>query len=89
VKEDCPTCVLVAPVLADFAERAGLTAITQDNADFPERAEWVVDDRDLALSWHHDIETVPTLLKVEGGVATERLEGWKRDDWESFTGVEG
>ena len=88
VKEDCPTCVLVAPVLADLAERADLTAVTQDNAAFPAAADWVVHDADLALSWHNDIETVPTLLKVQDGKAVERLEGWKRDDWEAFTGVD-
>ena len=89
VKEDCPTCVLIAPALADLAERAGLTAVTQDNAAFPTEDAWVVHDHDLALSWHHDIDTVPTLLRVEKGVPTARLEGWKRDDWESFTGVDG
>ncbi|MCC6434148.1 MAG: hypothetical protein IT196_03885, partial [Acidimicrobiales bacterium] len=36
VKRDCPTCVLVAPVLAEL-ERAGaaLTVYTQDDPDFP------------------------------------------------------
>ena len=87
VKEDCPTCVLVAPVLADLAERAGLTAITQDNAAFPDNASWVIHDQDLALSWHHDIVTVPTLMKVENGRPTASIEGWERDAWEAFTGV--
>ncbi len=89
VKEDCPTCVLVAPVLADLAERADLTAITQDNAEFPQAAPWVIHDADLALSWHHDVVTVPTLMKVENGAPTESIEGWKRDEWEAFTGVDG
>lgn len=88
VKEDCPTCVLVAPVLADLADRAQLTVISQDNPTFPQEASWVVHDNDLALSWHHDIETVPTLLRVEDGSATATLEGWKREDWEAFTGVD-
>ena len=88
VKEDCPTCVLVAPVLADLADRASMTTITQDNAAFPEAADWVVHDHDLAYSWFHDIDTVPTLLRVVDGEPTERLEGWKRDDWEAFTGID-
>lgn len=87
VKQDCPTCVLVAPVLADLATRAGLTVITQDNAAFPADADWVRHDDDLSLSWHHDIETVPTLLKVSDGTPTERLEGWSRSQWEAFTDV--
>lgn len=89
VKQDCPTCVLVAPVLADLADRASMTTITQDIATFPAEADWVVHDADLALSWHNDIETVPTLLKVVDGVPTERIEGWRRDEWETFTGVAG
>ena len=66
VKEDCPTCVLVAPVLADLADRASMTTITQDNAAFPQVADWVVHDHDLAYSWFHEIDTVPTLLRVVG-----------------------
>ena len=36
-------------------------------------------DHDLAYSWFHDIDTVPTLLRVVDGEPTERLEGWKRE----------
>jgi hypothetical protein len=91
VKKDCPTCELVAPVLEDLADRASLTVVTQDDPAFPVAADWVIHDRDLALSWHHDIETVPTLLRVEDGTQADgaRLEGWSRDQWEAFTGVDG
>ena len=65
-----------------------MTTITQDNAAFPQAADWVVHDHDLAYSWFHDIDTVPTLLRVVDGEPTERLEGWKRDDWEAFTGID-
>ena len=34
VKRDCPTCELVAPVLGDLHDRAGLTVITQDDPSF-------------------------------------------------------
>ncbi|GJM39045.1 MAG: hypothetical protein DHS20C19_24120 [Acidimicrobiales bacterium] len=88
VKKDCPTCVLVAPVLEDLAFRADLTVITQDDPTFPTDAPWVVHDEDLALSWHHDIETVPTLLQVADGAATETTVGWSREQWEAFTGVD-
>ena len=67
VKKDCPICVLVAPVLTAIGASAGITVITQDDPDFPERADWVRHDADLALSWHSQIETVPTLLRVEDG----------------------
>ena len=89
VKRDCPTCELVAPVLADLHDRAGLTVITQDDPSFPAAADWVHHDHDLALSWHHDIETVPTLLRVSGGIGGQRTVGWSRTEWERLTGVDG
>lgn len=87
VKKDCPTCVLVAPVLEDLAGRgAALTVYSQDDPTFPAMAG-VVDDRLLEMSWHHDIETVPTLLQVDGGTEQGRTVGWSRADWEAFTGI--
>ena len=67
VKRDCPTCVLVAPVLADLARRTDLVVLSQDDPGFPEGVEGVVDDTDLDFSWHHDLDTVPTLLRFETG----------------------
>ena len=87
VKADCPTCALVAPVLADLSERVGLTAYTQDDATFPAVADWVVDDTDLTISWHLDLEAVPTLLRIEAGREGERTTGWDRNRWEHLTGV--
>jgi len=87
VKEDCPTCVVVAPVLAALTDRASLRVYSQDNPFFPPGTD-PVDDRDLAFSWHHDIETVPTLIRVEDGTETERIVGWERAQWSAFTGVD-
>ena len=89
VKRDCPTCELVAPVLRDLHDRAGLIVITQDDPDFPADADWVRHDDSLALSWHSDIETVPTLLRVVEGVEGERTVGWSRGEWERLSGVDG
>jgi hypothetical protein len=89
VKRDCPTCVLVAPVLEDLASRADLTVITQDDPDFPADASWVIHDHDLALSWHHDIETVPTLIRVRDGELADSTVGWSREHWEALTGIDG
>ena len=36
VKRDCPTCELVAPVLADLARTMGVTVYSQDDPSFPE-----------------------------------------------------
>ena len=89
VKRDCPTCVLVAPVLADLARRTDLVVLSQDDPTFPEGVEGVVDDTDLDFSWHHDLDTVPTLLRFEQGAETGRTVGWDRAQWEAFTGVDG
>lgn len=86
VKRDCPTCELVVPVLADLVDRAELMVITQDDPEFPAGVD-PVHDHDLAISWHHDIETVPTLLRVDAGAEVERTVGWSKDSWENFTGV--
>jgi hypothetical protein len=89
VKRDCPTCVLVVPVLEELsAAGVALTVYTQDDPNFPDAAT-VVDDTDLSLSWHHEIETVPTLLKVGDGVEQERIVGWSKSQWQELTGVEG
>ncbi|MCG8417560.1 MAG: thioredoxin family protein [Proteobacteria bacterium] len=88
VKRDCPTCELVTPVLAQIAKQASLTVYTQDDPGFPPGVE-AVDDTSLAVSWHHDIETVPTLLRVQDGEERERTLGWHRGDWEALTGVSG
>jgi thiol-disulfide isomerase/thioredoxin len=89
VKRDCPTCELVVPVLAQLdAAAEPLTVYTQDDPDFPGTVP-SIDDTDLAVSWHHEIETVPTLVRVVDGTETERIVGWSRDQWEAFTSATG
>ena len=87
VKEECATCRLVEPLLPIIAAHAGpLTVYVQDNPDFPASVT-TIHDSDLAVSWHHGIETVPTLISVSGGVETDRTFGWSRDDWRRITGI--
>ena len=88
VKRDCPTCELVTPVLGDIAARSKLTVFTQDDPDFPPGVDRT-DDTSLEMSWHHEIEAVPTVLRVEDGVEQERVLGWHRGEWEAITGVPG
>ncbi len=80
VKRDCPTCVLVEPVLREL----GAAVWCQDDAEWFDR-----DDTDLELSYRLDIETVPTLMRIEGGVEMSRVVGWSREQWEGLTGVAG
>ena len=90
VKKDCPTCVLVAPVLAEIEARGlRLSVFTQDDPAFPEGPSTVIDDTGLEMSWFHDIETVPTLIRVDDGEEQERTVGWSRPAWESLAGIEG
>ena len=88
VKRDCPTCTLVAPVLVDLQARGvPLTVWTQDDPDFPEGVQGVVDDTSLERSWRLGVDTVPTLVKVEAGVEVERAVGWSRPQWAGLTGL--
>ena len=86
VKRDCPTCNLVAPVLAQLAAHdEKLTVVSQDDPSFPDGMT-VVDDRDLDVSFALDLDTVPTLLRVENGREIARTVGWSRDAWRELTG---
>jgi hypothetical protein len=90
VKQACPTCELVVPVLQQLAADGNvpLTVYVQDEPTFPPGVA-PVHDADLAVSWHHGIETVPTVLEVEGGREVARVEGWSRPQWEALTGLAG
>src|SRR5207248_1064098 len=89
VKRDCPTCRLVAPVLAQLsAAGVPLTVYSQDDPAFPEGLA-PVDDTALAVSYRLEIESVPALLRMEQGRVVDRLAGWSRADWEALTGIEG
>src|SRR5438105_3432376 len=86
VKHDCPTCVMVAPVLATLQDTVPLTVFTQDDPAFPPGVR-AIDDTELEFSYRQGIEIVPTLLRVEHGQVVDQLQGWLRDRWEEFTGV--
>jgi thiol-disulfide isomerase/thioredoxin len=86
VKSDCPTCIAVVPVLESLSAEADLTVVSQDES-FP--LATVIADMELDVSWRLGIETVPTLLHLEGGKETARTVGWDRRRWEELTGVRG
>ncbi len=88
VKHDCPTCELVVPALRQIAASTPLSTYTQDDATFPSGLT-PIDDRLLEASWDHEIETVPTLVRVVDGNEVERTVGWSRSEWERLSGVEG
>ncbi|MGE4243099.1 hypothetical protein [Ramlibacter sp.] len=88
VKRDCPTCVLVEPVLRQLAAAVpGFSVLTQDDPRFPEGLAGVVDDTALERSFALRIETVPTLLHRAAGSETARAIGWHRGEWEALSGI--
>lgn len=86
VKRECATCAMVVPVLQQLATSTPLTVYTQDDPSFPEGVT-SIHDADLGVSWHHEIETVPTLIRVVNGMEVERTVGWLREAWQSITGI--
>ena len=95
VKEDCPTCRLVEPVLEELARRVGseLLIISQDTVDFAQPPEdsgaRQIHDRDLALSDALAVEIVPTLFRRERGRTVESSVGWHREQWTAVSGING
>ena len=87
VKNDCPTCQLLIPTLENLGEAGKLTVVLQDEMDFPYEADWVLDDRDLEISWNLNLDSVPTLLRFDKGEEVERTVGWSREEWRKMTGV--
>ena len=91
VKRDCPTCMLVAPVLGELARRTSLTVYSQDDPVFPTEVSgpgWSMTARRRCPT-ASTLVTVPTLLRVEHGVEVDRREGWLREQWEELTGIAG
>lgn len=78
---------MVEPLLVLIAASTKLTVYTQDDPTFPESVP-AIHDSDLRVSWHHSIDTVPTLITVVNGQETDRTFGWSRADWQRLTGLD-
>ena len=86
VKRECETCRMVVPVIEQLNNGSLPVAVyVQDDPAFPESLS-PIHDADLSISWHYDIETVPTVLRIENGVEVTRTVGWVRDEWHRVTG---
>ena len=97
VKEDCPTCREVMPVLAAmyevFAEHLDFHVVGQTGGgnavltrEFAPPFS-LLDDSALRVSFESDIETVPT-LRVTGadGTTDAELVGFVREEWQATIG---
>ncbi len=95
VKEDCPTCRTVMPVLAamfkTFADHIDFHVIGQTaegNRQLAEEFELpfdLLDDSALKVSFDTDVETVPTLLVTNAKGQTEsEIIGFVREEWQAL-----
>jgi len=98
VKEDCPTCKEVMPVLAAlsdaFADHLDIHVIGQTlegNAVLEETFAppfSLLDDSTLKVSFASDIDTVPTLFYTDdAGEPSKTLVGFVRDEWRALAQV--
>lgn len=86
VKEGCQTCELVAPLLEQLArDRIPMQIFVQDEPSFLASAG-SIDDTALSQSFRWDIETTPTIIKVEAGKEVSRVVGWNRAGWQEIFG---
>jgi thiol-disulfide isomerase/thioredoxin len=92
VKEDCPTCQLVMPLLESFHRCYGAAIdillvgqTAEGNAALRERygvSAALLDDSTLKVSFAFDIDTVPALFLADSdGHELSRLHGFVRSEW--------
>jgi hypothetical protein len=82
LKQDCPTCALIEPVIAELqAAGRSIKVWCQDDPGFPASVADVGDDRSLEQSWRLQIETVPTVIRLRADMEVERTVGWDRAEW--------
>ena len=96
VKEDCPTCNEVMPILDAWHRAFGASVellvvgqTTAGNALLAERhalAVPIFDDSTLKVSFAWDIDTVPTLFVTDSqGQSQRTLVGFVRDEWQALS----
>ena len=95
IKEDCPTCKEVMPVLEAFFARFGskipvhiIGQTSQGNAALARQFSptfSILDDSALQVSFAADIETVPTLVLTDAGnEQSSRLVGFVKEEWRAL-----
>ncbi len=95
IKEDCPTCRVVLPVLAALVDSAseGIDFFVIGQSDAGNRAlmeEYgpsfdILDDSALAVSYAADIQVVPTLRLLDAtGQIEKELVGFVKTEWQEL-----
>ena len=86
-KRDCPTCVLIEPLLHRLASGGDQLAVyVQDDDRYAAGVPGAVLDATLERSYRLGIEFVPTLIRMAGGREVARTYGWHRGDWQQISG---
>jgi hypothetical protein len=90
-KRDCPTCLLVAPLLGQIVQCGRVWVLAQDSDHGKGLREElapevvVLDDSPLSASFAAQIETVPTAVLVDGdGSELGRAVGFVREEWKAL-----
>ena len=87
-KRDCPTCVLVEPLLRELDEAGQpLAVLVQGDEPYAADVSGMLHDDTLEQSYRLQVEFVPTLIRMEDGREVERTYGWHRGDWQRITGL--
>ena len=93
VKEDCPTCNLVMPLLQALHDSGDVAVLApgqtaEGNRELVARHKLtlpLLDDSILKVSFAYDVETVPLVLLADGdGAEIDRLVGFDRAEWQAF-----
>ena len=89
IKKDCPTCVMIEPVLAELTATypGKVTIYVQDDPSFPESIENKIDDTSLEFSYRNNIEIVPTLICSTESKESARTYGWDKTEWQRLTNL--
>ncbi|MEE3290777.1 MAG: thioredoxin family protein [Pseudomonadota bacterium] len=90
IKKDCPTCVLIEPVLGQLVEKyeGQISVYVQDDPTFPTSINSKLDDTSLEFSYRNNIEIVPTLISSNDDKEIARTEGWVKSEWQELTGID-
>lgn len=88
-KRDCPTCILVEPVINQLTKALpGIEIVVQDDPAFLAGLPGQAHDASLERSFRAGIEAVPTLVRADAENGTTIAVGWNRQEWERLTGIE-
>ena len=89
IKKDCPTCLLIEPVLGELVASfpGKISVYVQDDPDFPASIDTKIDDTSLEFSYRNKIEIVPTLICSNEEQEVARTVGWDKSEWQQLTGL--